>query len=170
MEYVQGKHFSITDSKDVNTVVYEINKTVKTKGKKQPKYTVERLDSMEELRQNQLKKTFFVDEPKKSGNQLLFLTFEKEQVTVNVGVLKNDTIKFTKKAVPMLFDTVYKESGEDYYKEFQCTPNMKRPISIIDPATGEEIKPTLYFDQKDNSFKGKVKLQSNKSYLAFQIR
>ena len=29
MEYLQGKHFSVTDSKNVNTVIYEINKTEK---------------------------------------------------------------------------------------------------------------------------------------------
>ncbi len=34
MEYLQGKHFSVTDSKSVNTVIYEINKTEKSKIKK----------------------------------------------------------------------------------------------------------------------------------------
>ena len=29
MESVQGKHFSITDPKDVNTVIYKINRTEK---------------------------------------------------------------------------------------------------------------------------------------------
>ena len=50
MEYLQGKHFSVTDSKNVNTVIYEINKTEKSKIKKLPKFTIERLDSIEELR------------------------------------------------------------------------------------------------------------------------
>ena len=27
MENMQGKHFSITDPKDVNTVIYQVNKT-----------------------------------------------------------------------------------------------------------------------------------------------
>ena len=76
MEYLQGKHFSVTDSKNVNTVIYEINKTEKSKIKKLPKFTIERLDSIEELRNDKVRKTFFVDEPKKSGNQLLFLSFE----------------------------------------------------------------------------------------------
>ena len=42
MEYLQGKHFSVTDSKSVNTVIYEINKTEKSKIKKLPKFTIER--------------------------------------------------------------------------------------------------------------------------------
>ena len=44
MEYLQGRRFSITDPKNVNTVIYEINKTEKSKLKKLPKFTIERLD------------------------------------------------------------------------------------------------------------------------------
>mgnify|MGYP001425810793 CR=1 FL=1 len=47
MENVQGKHFSITDPKGVNTVIYEVYKTKKEYLKKYPKYTVERLRSTE---------------------------------------------------------------------------------------------------------------------------
>lgn len=170
MEYLQGKHFSITDPKNTNTVIYEINKTEKSKLKNLPKFTLERLDSIKEFREDEIKRTYFVDVPKKSGNQLLFLSFEEDQVTVNQGILKNNEVKFVKKPVPMKFDTIYKDSGEEYYKEFNCTPNMKRPISIIDPETGEEIKPILYYDSKTNEVKGKCKLQPNKTYLAFQLR
>lgn len=63
MQSVQGKHFSITDPKEVNTVIYKINKTEKEYLKESPKYTVERLDYMEELRGDLKKKTFFVDNP-----------------------------------------------------------------------------------------------------------
>lgn len=170
MEYLQGKHFSVTDPKNVNTVIYEINKTEKAKLGKLPKFTIERLDSIEELREDKKRKTFFVDLPKKSGNQLLFLSFEKDQVTVNMGLLKNDEVKFVKKPVPMKFDTIYKDSKEDYYQEFNCTPNMRMPISIIDPETGDEVKPVLYYDSNTNEVKGKCKLKPNKSYLAFRIR
>lgn len=170
MEYLQGKHFSITDPKNINTVIYEIVKTDKTKSKDVPKFSMERLDSIEELRDNGTKRTYFVDLPKKSGNQLLFLTFDKEKVTVNQGILKDDSIKFVKKPVPMEFDTIYKESNEEYYKEYNYTPNSKRQISIIDPDTGEEVKPILYFDSKTNKVKGKCKLQPNKTYLAFELK
>lgn len=169
MEYLKGKHFSITDSKDVNTVIYEINKTEKSRLNKLPKYTVKRLDSIEELRNDGVMKTFFVDFPKKSGNQLLFLSFSKDKVTVNYGVLKNYTVKFVKRPSSMNIDTIYKETENDYYKEYKCTPNMKMPIPIIDPESGEELKPILYYDSKTNEVKGKYKLKPNKSYLAFRI-
>ena len=70
----------------------------------------------------------------------------------------------------MKFDTIYNESGEEVYKEYNYTPNMKRQISIVDPETGEEVKPILYYDSKTNEVKGKCKLKPNKTYLAFQLR
>ena len=167
MESIQGKHFSITDPAGVSTVIYRINKTAKEYLNEYPKYTVERLVSSEELKGELKKKTFFIDEPD-SEEQLLFLSFGKEKVVVNTGVLEEDRIKISKKPVPVKFDTLY--STEEIYKEFQYTPNFKRPISIIDPETTEEVKPTLYMDEKTNEVKGKCRLKPNKPYFAFEIR
>jgi len=69
----------------------------------------------------------------------------------------------------MKFDTLYNEQ-ETEYKDVEYTPNLKRPISIIDPETTEEVKPILYFDEKTNEVKGKCKLKPFKSYFAFEIR
>ena len=77
---LQGKHFSITDPKGVNTVIYQINKTEKEFLKEYPKYTVERLDFTEEIRGEATRKTFYVDEPQPNGNQLVILSFGKENV------------------------------------------------------------------------------------------
>lgn len=79
MESLQGKHFSITDPKEVNTVIYQINKTEKEFLDNSPKFTVERLDYIEELRGENKKKTFFVDNPLEEGNQLVILSFAKEK-------------------------------------------------------------------------------------------
>ncbi|MBP3255394.1 MAG: hypothetical protein J6M60_02755 [Clostridia bacterium] len=167
MESIQGKHFSITDREGVNTVIYRINKTAKEYLNEYPKYTVERLLFTEELKGDLKRKTFFIDEPE-IEEQLLFLSFGKERVVVNMGILEDDRIKISKKPVPVKFNTLYSES--EVYKEFQYTPNLKRPISIIDPETTEEIKPTLYMDEKTNEVKGKCKLKPYKSYFAFEIR
>ena len=167
MESIQGKHFSITDPAGVNTVIYRINKTAKEYLQEYPKYTVERLVSTEEIKGNLKRKTFFIDEPDYE-EQLLFLSFGKEKVVVNTGVLEDDKIKISKKPMPIKFDTLYSDKEE--YKEFEYTPNLKRPISIIDPETTEEVKPVLYFDEKTNEVKGKCKLKPYKSYFAFEIR
>ena len=167
MESIQGKHFSITDPEGVNTVIYRINKTAKEYLQEYPKYTVERLISTEELKGNLKRKTFFIDEPDYE-EQLLFLSFGKEKVVVNTGVLEDDKVRISKKPIPIKFDTLYSE--QEVYKEFQYTPNFKRPISIIDPETTEEIKPILYMDKETNEVKGKCKLKPYKSYFAFEVR
>ena len=169
MKSLQGKHFSITDPKDVNTVIYEVNKTQKEVAKKTPKFTVERLQYTEEINGELRRKTFFIDEPKEEGNQLVILSFGKDKVVVNSGLLLENRVHISRKPMPVKFDTLYSEQ-ETVYKEFSYTPNLKRPISIIDPETTEEIKPILYFDEKTKEVKGKCKLKPNKPYFSFEIR
>ena len=169
MDYMQGKHFSITDPEGVRTVIYQINKTEKEFLENSPKYTVERLEHTEEFIGNLNKKTFYVENTKKSANQIVILSFAKDKVVINNGILEEDEVKISKKPMPYKFNTLYSEKPEEY-KEVNYTPNLKRPISIIDPETTEEIKPTLYFDEKTNEVKGKCKLKPYKSYFVFEIR
>lgn len=168
MEMWQGKHFSITDPVGVNTVIYQINKTPKEYLKEYPKYTVDRLDYTEELRGNMKRKTFYVDFPTQE-DELLILSFAQEKVVVNTAILADDKISISKKPMPLKFDSLYSEE-EKIIKDFKYTPNLKRPICIIDPETAEEIKPVLYFDENTNEVKGKCKLKPYKSYFAFEVR
>lgn len=125
MESLQGKHFSITDPKDVNTVIYQVNKTDKNEVLKgAPKFTIERLEYAEELRQDASRKTFFVDNPKENGNHLVILSFASNKVVVNMGILQDDKLKISKKPMPVKFDTLYSED-EKVYKEFKYTPNLR---------------------------------------------
>ena len=169
MEMLQGKHFSITDPKGVNTVIYQINKTEKEFLKEYPKYTGERLDFTEELRGEAKRKTFYVDEPQPNGNQLVILSFGNENVVINTGILIGDEVRISKKPTPFKFNTLYSEEEQEF-KDFNYTPNLKRDICVIDPETTEELKPRLYFDEKENKVKGRCKLKPNKSYFAFEVR
>ena len=169
MEMWQGKHFSITDPKGVSTVIYQINKTEKEFLKDSPKYTVQRLDSTEEIRGDLKRKTFYVDNPSDNFDQLLILSFGADRVVVNTALLEGDKISITKKPLPLKYNTLYSEE-ETEYKDFRYTPNLKRPICIIDPETTEEVIPKLYFDEKTNEVRGKCKLKPYKSYFAFEIR
>ena len=168
MDNIQGKYFSITDPQNVSTVIYRINKTDEELLKQAPKYTVERLVYSEEIRGNNTRKTFFIDEPDRE-EELVILSFAKERVVVNMGLLEGNKIRISKRPVPIKFDTLYSEN-ESTYKEFKYTPNIKRNIVIIDPETTEEIKPLVYFDKDTNEIKGKCKLIPNKSYFSFEIR
>ena len=167
MDSVQGKYFSITDPQGVNTVIYRIIETDKELLDEFPRYTVERLQQTEEIRGDLKKKTYFIDEPEEPES-LVILSFGKEKVIVNMGFLEDDKVKISKKPVPIKFNTLYSEQEKEY-KEFRYTPNLKRPISIIDPETTEEVKPVLYFDKETNEVKGKCKLKPYKSYFAFEI-
>ena len=167
-ENLQGKHFSITDQKGVNTVIYQINKTKKEYLNKYPKYTLERLDSTEEIVGDLNRKTFFVDEPRKHGNELVMLSFGQDNVIINTGLLIGSEVRIGKTPQQFKYDTI--NPDQTVYKEFNYTPNLKRAISIIDLDTAEEVKPNLYFDEKTNEVKGKCKLKPYKSYFAFEIR
>ena len=169
METWQGKHFSITDPKGVNTVIYQISKVEGKVGKNEPKYTVERLDSSKELRGENTKKTFYVNNLEEKSNQLVILSFGQDRVIINSAILGEDHIKISKKPMPYKFSTIYSEE-EAEYKNFRYTPNLKRPIEIIDPETAEEVKPVVYFDEETNEVKGKCKLKPKKQYFAFEIR
>lgn len=171
MENVQGRHFSITDPKDVNTVIYEVVETDKKElaDSSIPKFTVERLIRSSEIRGENFKRTYYVDNPKIDEIPLVFLSFGKEKVVVNTGMLVNNQVKVTKKPMPIKFDAI-KTEDSPIYREFSYTPNLKRPITIIDTETVEEVKPVLYFDQETNEVKGKCKLRPYKSYFAFEIR
>ena len=169
MEMLQGKNFSITDPKGVTTVIYQVNKTNKDFLGEYPKYTVERLDFIEEIRGEARRKTFYVDEPQPNGNQLVILSFGKESVVINSGILIDDEVRISKTPTPFKFNTLYSEEEQEF-KEFNYTPNMKRDICVIDPETTEELRPRLYFDEKENKVKGRCKLKPNKSYFAFEVR
>jgi len=169
MENFEGKHFSITDQQNVNTIVYKLDETEKSMAVNAPKFTIQRLDYTEEYIGDRKRKTFYIDEPSPDGNSLIILSFGKEKVVVNVGLLEDDKVSIIKKPMPISFKTLYNET-EFEYKEVEYTPNLKRPISIIDPETTEEVKPILYFDEVTNEVKGKCKLKPFKNYFAFEVR
>ncbi len=167
-----GKHFSITEPKSINTVIYKVNKTEKELLKDDyPKFTIERLDYTKELVGNNVKKTFYVYDPHEDGNQLVIFSFGKEKVVMNTGYLDMDTnvVKISNKPIPMTCKTLYNEEDSEY-REFSYTPNLKRPITIIDPETTEEVKPVLYIDKETNEVKGKCELKARKSYVVFEIK
>ena len=135
-ESLHGKYFSITDPDGITTVIYKVNRTEKEFLRNSPKYTVERLEYTEEYIGDKKKKTFFINNPAPEGNPLIILSFAKSRVVINMGFLDYDIIKISKKPMPMKFETLYYEEETDY-KDFAYTPNMKRPITIIDPETAD---------------------------------
>ena len=169
MENIQGKHFSITDPKDVRTVVYEVSKTEKELAKNSPKFTIQRLDSTQEFIGERIRKTFYIDDPKPEGNRLAIFSFGKDKVVINNGVLDGNKVIIEKSLLPFAFKKYYEDEDTEV-KDFTYTPNLRRPITIIDLDTVEEVNPILYFDETTNEVKGKCKLKAHRNYFAFEIR
>ena len=97
MESLEGKHFSITDPVNVNTVVYRLDETEKEFAKNSPKFTIQRLDYTSEYVGEKTKKTFYIDDPSPEGNSLIILSFGKEKVVVNIGCQLVSRLYITKK-------------------------------------------------------------------------
>ena len=106
-ESMQGKHFSITDPKNVSTIIYQINKTEKELAKNSPKYTVERLEYTQEIVGENTRKTFYVDNFNPQGNKLAILSFGNDRVVVNNGILQEDKVIISKKPMPFKFKTIF---------------------------------------------------------------
>lgn len=153
--YVARKTLQYYRSKDVRTVIYQVNKTEKEFLQTHQKFTIQRLDFSEELRGENTRKTFYLDDPSDNEDQLVILSFGKERVVVNMALLEGNKISISKRPMPLKLDSLYAET-ETEYKDFRYTPNLKRPICIIDPETTEEIKPILYFDEKQMKLKVNV--------------
>ena len=69
----------------------------------------------------------------------------------------------------MLFSRVSRKGKLAAGREKSAIP-QKRPNTIIDTETTEEIKPNLYYDEETNEVKGKCTLQADKTYVMFEIR
>ncbi len=169
-----GKYFSITEPQDVKTVIYRVNHTPKEilrndTANKYPKYTIERLIKTEEIRGDYSKKTFFVDYPEPSGEDLVILSFAKQKVVVNMGFLKDNKLKINKKPASVRYEMLYSNDKSADYKVFNYTPNFKRAITIIDPETTNEVKPMVFEDSQTHQLKGKCELLPNKPYFAFEV-
>ena len=139
MDTIQGKHFSITDPKGVNTVIYRIIETDKSLLNEFPKYTVERLQSSEELRGDLKRKTFFVDEPAEEED-LVIISFGQDRVVVNMGILEENKVKISKKPMPIKFDTLYSENEREY-RNFTREEKIKAvKMVLVDKKSQMEVE------------------------------
>ena len=133
-ENIQGKYFSITDPENVNTVIYQVNRTDREYANS-PKFTVERLDYTEEFIGAKKKKTFYVDNPEPDGNPLVIMSFSKERVVINMGLLDYDVVKISKKPMPVKFTTVFTENDGIYQYEDRRGNVYDQMGNLVVPAS-----------------------------------
>jgi len=163
------KVFSVLDAKGMNTLAFQINHT-EEEGRLV--HSIEKLKSFIEIANSGYKKTFFFNpEPNDSEmKEVVFLTLKPGEAILNGGDFKDGVLRVGKKPTHVQYSSIKLTGDESEYKEFKYAPNFKRPISIIDPVLGDEVKPVVYFDTDTNDVRAKIKLLPNKSYIALEVR
>ncbi len=167
MEPLTEKNFTIIDPAGMSTLAFLINEPEEGANYS----TIQKLDFVLPDQRDSSKKTFFID-PKDVGNEnnIILLTIGPDKALLNTAIFTADNkLYVSKKPTNVGFKVLFSEQNEDY-KELKYTPNFKRPISIIDPEIPDEVHPVLYYDENENMVKAKIRLQSNKSYIALEIK
>lgn len=169
MGLFDGNNFSVMDSYGTNTLAFVIN-TVQEEGNEI--CSIEKMKCFMEQAENGFKKTFYFNEELEQNErkELVFLTLKPGEAVLNAGEYLNGKLNVGRKPDTIKYSALRTSGDETEYKEFKYSPNFKRPISIIDPEIGDELKPIMYFDTEANDVKAKVRLLPNKSYIALEVR
>ena len=163
---VNKQEFSILDPKGSKTVAFVIeNDYVKD----EEVYTLQMLENSEEEQDGKNKKTFFI-EAQADEATVLMITMGNKKVVINSAVLKDNEISVINKPSIVKFEPIMNKEDEAVYRDFKYTNNLKRPISIIDIETGEEVKPVLYIDQDTGDVIGKCKMMPYRPYIALELK
>lgn len=167
MEPISEKNFTIVDTNGMSTLAFLVNEP-----EEGTDYcTLQKLDCVYANPLDTSKKTFFIrDSGEPSEKNIILLTVGHDKAMLNSALLsEDDKLYVSKKPGNVGFQVLFSEENSDY-KDLKYTPNFRRPISIIDPEIPDEVKPVLYYDEQANMVKSKVRLQSNKSYIALEIK
>lgn len=167
MEPISEKNFTIVDTNGMCTLAFLVNEP-----EEGTNYcTIQKLDCTYPNPLDTNKKTFFIREAGTPRDMnIILLTVGHDRALLNLALLSTeDKLYVSKKPENVDFQVLFSEENSEY-KDLKYTPNFRRPISIVDPEIPDEVKPVLYFDEEANMVKSKVRLQSNKSYIAIEIK
>ena len=167
MEPLSEKNFTIVDTQGMSTLAFLVNEP-----EEGTNYcTLQKLDCTYANPLDTTKKTFYVDaQSVHEEKNIILLTIGGEKAMLNSALLSaDDKLYVSEKPANVGFKVLFSEENFDY-KDLKYTPNFRRPISIIDPEIPDEVRPVLYYDEEANMVKSKVRLQSNKSYIALEIK
>ncbi len=165
MEEFEGTNFTIIDPENKKTIAFAINKT------EEEAFCLQKLDCSIENQNGKMKKTFFYNEPLPEGTSkdVVLLTVGDGKAVLNSAVLEKNKLYLSKTPTQVEYRMLYSDKPAEY-TDIKYTPSLKRPISIVDPELGDEIKPVLYYDDQANMIKAKIKMAANKSYIALEVR
>ena len=160
------QEFSIIDAKGMNTIAFAIESDYV---EDEEVYTLKMLDSEKDEKDGKIEKTFFVELDPKDSATIIMLTIGRSKMIMNTGLLEDNELDITENADIIKYEPIINNDATYKVREFKYTPNLKRPISIIDATTCEEVKPMLYLDPDTGEITGKCKMEPYKKYFAIEI-
>lgn len=167
MEPMSERNFTIIDTQGMSTLAFLVNEP-----EDGTDYcTIQKLDCTYANPLDTTKKTFYVDyQSVQEEKNILLVSVSEDKAVINSAMLSaDDKLYVSEKPANVGFKVLFSEDNYDF-RDLKYTPNFKRPISIIDPEIADEVKPVLYYDEEANMVKSKVRLQSNKSYIALEVK
>lgn len=168
MEEFGNNFFTVLDPEDMRTLAFLINKTQEND---ENIYTLQKLDCSVKTDAEGVKKTFYFNDTISSEDKkdLVLLTVGNGKALINSATFETGKLSVEKKSNIVSYKKLFSSESAEY-TDIKYTPNFKRPISIIDPELGDEVKPVLYYDSDANEVKAKIKMLPNKSYIAIEVR
>lgn len=168
MEELKNSNFTVLDPSDMKTLAFLISKTEENS---ESIYTLQKLDCSVTQEADGVKKTFYFNDSVSDGEKkdLVLLTVGNGKALLNSATFETGQLSVGKKADFVTYKKLYSTEAAEY-TDIKYTPNFRRPISIIDPEAGDEVKPVLYYDTEANEVKAKIKMLPNKSYIALEVR
>lgn len=168
MEELENSNFTVLDPNDMKTLAFLISKAEEND---EAIYTLQKLDCSVKQEADGVKKTFYFNEDLEGNEKkdLVLLTVGDGKALLNSATFETGQLSVGKKADFVTYKKLYSTEATEY-TDIKYTPNFKRPISIIDPEAGDEVKPILYYDSEANEVKAKIKMLPNKSYIALEVR
>lgn len=160
--------FPYFDGYGVNTLAFVVNSRVEDG---EEVFSIEKMKCFMEEVDNGYVKTFFINktlEPDEKKD-IVFLTLRPGEAALNTAAFVNGKL-IKRQEMPEIIKHSKIEGEQAEYKEFKYAPNFKRPIAIVDPEIGDEVKPILYFDTEANDIRAKIRLVPHKSYIALEVR
>lgn len=162
--------FPIKDGYGMNTLAFVVNTHIEEGVEVS---SIEKLKCFMEAFDGGYKKTFYFDQQLSGEDkrEVVLLTLKPGAAVLNGGEYVDGRLNLGKNPSQILYSSALRIAGDEpQYKEFKYAPNFKRPIIIIDPEIGDEVKPVLYFDTEANDVRAKIKLLPNKDYIALEAR
>lgn len=170
MEFLKSNKFEIMDMPGMNTIAFVVNKDEETLNNNKSLLSLQKVEPVAVDVNGQSKKLFnVVNENGEDKNLMVLLTLTSSKAILSTGELTPSGFNIKESNIPLRYGSILNQEGVEY-KEVEYTPNLKRNFAIIDTESGNEVKPTLYMDEKTGTVKGRCKIMPNKPYVILELK